>query len=150
MNLQAGNTNAHLAHILPQPDSNGTPPATSEERVGALIKSHGQALCKLPRKKELAILFLELHPNIKSDVASVDPNEVYNLAIKLSEISAMWKTRNRINGMKNEDLATVLVGLMSVVEVVMCNLSKMREQERSASAVSMNTRRNNTTPPTPT
>ena len=71
MNRQAANPNAHLAHVLPQPDSNGTPPATSEERVGALIKSHGQALCKLPRKKELAILFLELHPNAPVGIRGV-------------------------------------------------------------------------------
>ena len=95
-------------------------------------------------------MFLELHPNIKSNVASVDPNEVYNLAIKLSEIRVNWKSRNMINGMKNEDLVTVLVELMSVVEVAMSNLSKMREQERAASVVSMNTRQNHTTPPTPT
>ena len=107
-------------------------------------------MCKLPRKHELAILFLELRPNIKLDVASVDPNEVYNLAIKLSEIHAKWKSRNMINGMKNEDLVTVLVELMSVVEVAMSNLSKTREQERAASVVSMNTRQNHTTPPTPT
>jgi len=105
-------------------------------------------LRKLPCKKELAIFFLELHPNIKSDVASVDPNEVYNLTIKLSEMNAKCKSRDRINGMKNAALATMLAELMMVVEVVMSNLSEMREQERAASAMSMNTRQNNTTPPT--
>ena len=150
MNRQAANPGANFTRILQQPNSNETPPATKEERVGELMKSHGQALCKQPRKKELANSFILRYPNIKSDVATVDPNEVYDLAIKLAEIHTKWKTKNKINHMKNEDLATVLVALMSVVEVLDSNLREIRELEATTAAVSRNTRRGNAILPTTT
>ena len=50
--------------------------------------------------------------------------------------------------MKNEDLATVLVSLMSVVEVLDSNLREIREQEATNAAVSRNTHQGNAILPT--